>query len=1037
MSSPPTSIEDQIAEHFYEWELRGRGWQVWDEPVEPEPPFTPFFGHFINDAPAVDDGRTHTRLSGLIDWLHRKLGPGGSSAPTEHNEPEEVGPSEWNGSDDVTELQLSVPASLLVTPDAAEQFLIGLSSCRRLPAFEVVGTRDAIHIQLACDGADVEQVRAQVESRFPEVVITPRSGFLERHWADASDNDGETAVVEFGLGREFMLPLAVPRSFTVDPLIGLAAALSGVDDGEVGLLQVLFRPVRHRWAESILRSVTLPDGSPLFTGFRDFIGQAKAKVSRPLYAAVLRVACRSRWGDRAWELAKHLVAALAPLDNPEGNELIPLENDGYDEDEHERDVLLRRSRRGGMLLSSEELASLVHLPSASVRTPKLRQRLARTKAAPSIVLNQSLALGENQHAGETRRVTLSPDQRVKHTHVIGASGTGKSTLLLNLIIQDMRRGDGVAVLDPHGDLIDTVIRHVPPERAGDVVLFDPGDEEFPVGFNILSAHSATEKNLLASDLVSVFRRLSSSWGDQMTAVLGNAILAFLESSTGGTLADLRRFLVEPAYRKEFLATVQDPEVVYYWTKEFSLLTGRPQGPVLTRLDTFLRPKPIRHMVAQRRSRLDFVEIMDGRRIFLARLSHGAIGEENAHLLGALLVSKFHQMALGRQRLQESERSYFWMYVDEFQNFATPSMAALLSGVRKYRLGLILAHQELHQLEAKAPDVASALLSNAYTRVCFRVGDQDARKLENGFSSFEAADLQNLGTGEAVARAERAEFDFNVRTLPLPAVDETTAAAVQQRIVSLSRQKYAARRVDVEAELLKARGDPSVEEPQKKTRSELVSAPVPIQFEVVGVEVDNTPSQPPLSELKPVMRPPKPMVSEPRPLGRGGSEHVYLQQLIKQYAEGLGYKAGIEENVLGGRGVDVALRKGEVTIACEICITTDDAHELGNVRKCLEAGYQHVVAVSPDARRLMKLRRLIKRDLNEGELARVHFFAPPDLFAFIQEIEVQQLSREQEVRGYKIKTNYKSLDADDGRDRRHAMTDTVARAMKRIQRRKRT
>jgi hypothetical protein len=261
-----------------------------------------------------------------------------------------------------------------------------------------------------------------------------------------------------------------------------------------------------------------------------------------------------------------------------------------------------------------------------------------------------------------------------------------------MITQDIAHGEGIAVLDPHGDLIDQVVGHIPEERAADVVLFDPSDEAYPVGFNILSAHSELERNLLASDLVAVFKRLSTSWGDQMTAVFGNAILAFLESDEGGTLADLRRFLVETDFRKSFLRTVRDAEVVYYWEKEFPLLTGKPHAPILTRLDTFLRPKVVRHMVSQKRN-LDFRAIMDGRQIFLAKLSQGLIGEENSHLLGALLVSKLNQMALSRQDIHVSERKPFYVYIDEFHNFVTPSMAAILSRTRSFsssRVGKVIS-----------------------------------------------------------------------------------------------------------------------------------------------------------------------------------------------------------------------------------------------------------------------------------------------------------------------------------------------------------
>lgn len=302
------------------------------------------------------------------------------------------------------------------------------------------------------------------------------------------------------------------------------------------------------------------------------------------------------------------------------------------------------------------------------------------------------------------------------------------------------------------------------------------------------------------DLVAVFRRLSTSWGDQITTVLANAVLAFLESNEGGTLADLRRFLVEKSFRQKFLKTVTDPEVVYYWQKEFPLLTGKPQGPILTRLDSFLRPKLIRHMVCQKENRLNFADIMDRGKIFLAKLAQGAIGEENSYLLGSFLVSKFQQLALARQEQEAASRRPFFLYVDEFHNFICPSIAPLLTGARKYRLGLVLAHQELRQLEKRDPEVASAVLTNPYTRVCFRVGDADARKLAEGFSHFEATDLMNLSTGEALCRVERTEWDFDFRTHPAPEVEEFDAATCRRRVIENSRRRYATPRGQVEAVL---------------------------------------------------------------------------------------------------------------------------------------------------------------------------------------------------------------------------------------------
>lgn len=396
--------------------------------------------------------------------------------------------------------------------------------------------------------------------------------------------------------------------------------------------------------------------------------------------------------------------------------------------------------------------------------------------------------------------------------MVGASGTGKSTLLFNLIRQDIAAGEGVAVLDPHGDLVDQILGVIPLERIDDVILIDPSDEEFSIGFNILSAHADWEKTLLASDLVSVFRRLSTAWGDQMGSVLSNAILAFLESTKGGTLAELRRFLLEPKFRDEFLATVRDPDIVYYWKKGFSQLTGNKSiGPVLTRLDTFLSPKPIRYMVSQSVNRLDFGQILDSGKIFLAKLSQGMIGQENAHLLGSLLMAKFQQTAMARQRQQTASRRNFWLYLDECHHFITPSTAEILSGARKYRVGLTLAHQEMRHLQ-RDPELASAVMTNCSTRICFRVGDQDARSLESGFSHFEARDLQNLGTGEAVCRVERSDWDFNLQVALPECPDDSASQARRQAATAASREKYATPRAVVETDLRK-RASPDVTEAQ--------------------------------------------------------------------------------------------------------------------------------------------------------------------------------------------------------------------------------
>jgi hypothetical protein len=756
-----------------------------------------------------------------------------------------------------------------------------------------------------------------------------------------------------------------------------------------------------------------------------------------IFAAVLRLATNAEDSERAWEIVRGMAGALSSLNHPNGNELIPLRNDEYPLPCHIEDMLHRQSRRSGMLLNSEELLALVHLPSPAVQTPKLVREKNHTKAAPKVVTGErGLLLGRNIYGGKVTDVRLTPEQRVRHTHIIGASGTGKSTLLFNLIRQDIENGEGLAVLDPHGDLVEQVLGIIPPERIQDVVLVDPSDEEFPVGFNILSAHSELEKTLLASDLVSVFQRLSTSWGDQMSSVLHNGILAFLESSEGGTLSDLRRFLLDPVFRNSLLKSVRDPEIVYYWQKGFPQLSGNKSiGPVLTRLETFLSPKPIRYIVSQKENRLDFAAFMDTGKIFLAKLPQGLIGWENAYLLGSLLVSKFQQVAMSRQRQAASGRRDFWIYADEFHHFITPSMAEILSGARKYRVGLVLAHQELRQLQRDA-EVASAVLSNCFTRVVFRVGDSDARSLSEGFSSFEARDLQNLEIGEAVCRVERSDFDFN---LSVPFSDpDTRSSETRDAVIAASRRAYGKPRSEIEEELFrKFRPTQGVEQETKDVLAADVQRPTEQLSEehgepVVGVadlKAAATVNPAPIS--LPATADPKPEISAPLPktLGKGGQKHKYLQQFIKQWAQGMGYMAIIEEQVAGGQ-VDVSLQKNNRKIACEISVTTATEQETGNVKKCLAASFDFVALVVPDEKRVAGFRKALQESLTDSEWLKIRVVTPDELFSFIEELDAKDANRRGTIRGYNVKVNHHAVDTVTKTDRMAQISKVLADSLKR-------
>jgi len=380
------------------------------------------------------------------------------------------------------------------------------------------------------------------------------------------------------------------------------------------------------------------------------------------------------------------------------------------------------------------------------------------------------------------------------------------------------------------------------------------------------------------------------------------------------------------------------------------------------------------------------------------------------------------------------------------------MASILSGARKYRLGLVLAHQELRQLLSKDAEVASAIITNPYTRICFRMGDEDAKKLSEGFAHFDATDLQNLSVGEAVCRIERAEYDFNLNTQPLAEIDEEQADESRAEIHARSRQKYARPRAEVEADL--AHHQPPIfvpsakeERPKSNLRQQkgqtpihthnfvpppslaepVISSELPIQEKIVKPAAEPTPLQGTNRAEKSKTKLPS---IEPAQPGKGGQQHKYLQQLIKRWGEERGYKATIEKQVAGG-SVDVALEKDGYAIACEICVTTTVDHEVGNIRKCLAAGFNQIVMVTSERKALERINEAALAEIGEAQLSSAQFFLPEDFYVFLDQMKAECRSKEETFKGYKVRVKYKSINADELRARKEAIAKTVLQAIKRL------
>ncbi|MBS1683184.1 MAG: type IV secretion system DNA-binding domain-containing protein [Bacteroidetes bacterium] len=1010
------SLSERLTSQFYNWERIGRGWYVFNSPVELEPEFIPFFGHFMPQPPVIDDGKRHTVLSYLSESVRNALSPK-KQAQEELQIEYETRAYRFDSEEPLTAVSLSLPEGEKLRPDEIIQLLVMLSQTEAQISFEIIATGQSIRLQFVCRESDTLHVQSQVKAFLPKCILHDRSNEL----ATFIVLNQYTQICDLGLKDEFTRPIAMPERFDVDPLTGLFGVLEHLQENDRAIIQVLFKGTVNPWASSIIRSVTDGKGDSFFMDAPEMPKLAQQKTSSPLFGVVIRIVTQSTTPEKTKALLNRISATFAHAAQAPTNALIPLVSDTYDWDDYLIDIVWRRSRRLGMILNAQELATFVHYPF-SITSKKLERDLQKTKAAPAIAEGHTFALGKNYHQGVERTVTVSQQQRLKHMHVIGATGTGKSTMLQSCIVQDINAGNGIAVLDPHGDLIEGILPYIPENRYQDVIIVDPADSNFPVGFNILSAYSDIEKDILASDLVSVFRRLSSSFGDQMHSVLANAILAFVESTQGGSLIDLRRFLIEKPFRDSFLKTVTDPSIVYYWKHEYPLLKSNSIGSILTRLDSFLRPKVIRNMVAQKKS-LDFENILDAQKILFIKLSQGLIGTENSYLLGTFFVSKIYQAAMARQVQAKAERKDFFLYIDEFQNFITPSMSAILSGTRKYGLGCILAHQDMIQLQKQDTEIASAVISNAGTRVCFRLGDIDAKRFEDGFSFFEAPDLQNLGVGQAIARIERPEYDFNMTTLELKEADLTTGA--KETVIALSREKYGTAREEVEKTLEYLRGEQQQEEIQETHTEVKISEPVKKQPTVT--EADFSAS---VTVSVPIDEAQKIKTTENLVRQKELSQHRYLQTLIKKMAEARGFVASIEELTPDGQGrVDVSLERNGKKIACEIGVTTSKVWETHNVEKCLNAGYEIVVAVPVDKQATEIMRKQVGKKIPAQYQPQVLVLEADELFHYLDKEIAKDASTETRIKGYRVKVEYDAVSEEEMKKKRESVTKMVVDSAK--------
>lgn len=532
------------------------------------------------------------------------------------------------------------------------------------------------------------------------------------------------------------------------------------------------------------------------------------KVQKQVFETNIRLVASAQTPGRAEEILSHLEGSFGQFALSSINSLEPVRPQRKDLRKFIYDFSFRNfNKKQSNILNIEELTSVYHFPTFFIETPYIKSVKSRIAAPPSDLPSQGqVVVGKVDFQGEEKKVYFgSRKDRARHFYVIGQTGVGKSALLEGLIRQDIINGEGVAVIDPHGDLVEHTLEIIPKERIEDVVLFEPFDMESPMGLNMLEYETPEQKDFAVQEMIAIFYKLfpPEIIGPMFEHYMRNAMLALMaDIKNPGTLVEIPRMFTDNEYMENKLKNITDPIVRSFWMKEWKQTTGSTRsdmlGYVVSKVGRFIENEMMRNIIGQSHSGFDLAKIMDEKKIFLANLSKGLTGEVNSSLLGLILVSKMQMAAMRRARVPEEQRKDFYLYIDEFQNFTTDSIATILSEARKYKLCLTMAHQYIPQLDEKIRD---AVLGNVGTLGAFRIGAEDAEFLEKQFEpEFSRFDLVNLDNFNLIIKMminDKISTPFKMQTIYYEGGNKDIAAPIKE----LSKLKYGRPKLEVEAEIM--------------------------------------------------------------------------------------------------------------------------------------------------------------------------------------------------------------------------------------------
>ncbi len=713
-------------------------------------------------------------------------------------------------------------------------------------ALEIIAKDKEIAFYIGVPITLLDMVEKMLSSQYPESVIeeAEEHNIFSKDWRKMGICGGQLKLY-----KSFIYPLKTYKTIEAEPLESITNVFSKLEIGEGAAVQVLIRPVHPRkmhkgrahvrktqnqknsdWITAVTGTLMAKDNSSLsqepvrLTAMEEEVNKAiEEKAGKAPFETVIRFIVSTGNLHRSEMIINELNGAFAQFNDQNLNgfrfrretNVDKLVTDYIFRFFDHNIFSLKRFFFGGLIgykniLNSEELSGIFHLPNYLIQSPGIKWLPAKMTELPNNLSEEGTFIGRAQYRGEKKIVRLGEKDKLRHTYILGQTGTGKTTVMLDMIVDDICRGEGVAYIDPHGDAIEDILVRIPKERAEDVVIFDAGDLDRPIGLNIYEAETIDQKDLIINEALQMLYKIydpnntGQIFGPRFDHWFRNASLTLMADPEGGTFIEVPKVLTDERFLAHKLKYVTDPVIRSFWFDDFGKSTAQVKSEMLSyflpKFGAFMTNTTMRNIIGQPKSSINLNEIMDSGKILLINLSKGKIGELNMRFLGILLVIKMQVAAMSRASIPESERRQFTLYVDEFQNFLTESFAQILSEARKYKFNLVVGNQFIGQL---TDQMRTAIFGNIGTILSFRVGPEDAEFMAKQFEPvFSINDLLNIENGFAFIRLmingyPSRPFIVNPVYPPIGVVDKKVEDAIRQ----LSRLKYGKPREIVDKEIM--------------------------------------------------------------------------------------------------------------------------------------------------------------------------------------------------------------------------------------------